>query len=265
MNISSAGYQSASLYQALNSPNDLERFQRPASNPEAISRRPVEQGDEPAGPQGRVTDQKQESSLRPEQREEDDALSKAEERLEKQRVEEERIEVLDLSARDREVRAHEQAHAAVGGQYAGAPQYQFKRGPDGVNYAISGEVSISVSKEATPSETIRKMQIVQRAALAPAEPSPQDRRVAAQAARTMAEAQAELRIQNAEEREAKSVSSEGEDSDDSASVSSASESESSTNDSAAQSRQFAQFTQVVSAIDNASAGLQSGSLLQSFA
>jgi hypothetical protein len=47
---------------------------------------------------------------------------------------------------------------------------------------VSGEVAISTSKIANnPEATITKAQIVRRAALAPAEPSPQDRRVAAQA------------------------------------------------------------------------------------
>ncbi|MEL7393699.1 MAG: putative metalloprotease CJM1_0395 family protein, partial [Pseudomonadota bacterium] len=44
--------------------------------------------------------------------------------------EEEQAQVDELKARDREVRAHEQAHAAVGGQYAGAPSYTFQTGPD---------------------------------------------------------------------------------------------------------------------------------------
>lgn len=97
-----------------------------------------------------------------------------------------------LSARDREVRAHEQAHVAVGGRYAGAPKYQYERGPDGVQYAVGGEVPISTGKEATPQETLIKAQIVRRAALAPAEPSAQDYKVAAQASRLETEARQEL-------------------------------------------------------------------------
>ncbi len=110
------------------------------------------------------------------------------------------LEVInELSARDKEVRAHEQAHAAVGGQYAGAPSYTYERGPNGVRYAVAGEVPIDVGAEATPEETIRKAQIVRRAALAPAEPSPQDRRVAAQASQLEASARQELAIQTREE------------------------------------------------------------------
>ena len=46
------------------------------------------------------------------------------------------------------------------------------------------------------------MEVVKRAALAPAEPSPQDRAVAAQADQTRLKAQAELREQNTEEQQA---------------------------------------------------------------
>jgi len=100
--------------------------------------------------------------------------------------------IQQLEARDREVRAHEQAHAAVGGSLAGAPSYDYQTGPDGKRYAVGGEVSIDVSKESDPEDTIRKMQTVQAAALAPAEPSSQDRKVAAQASRYIAEARIEL-------------------------------------------------------------------------
>lgn len=115
----------------------------------------------------------------------------------KQAVSEEREvqkqdEIRVLAARDREVRAHEQAHAAIGGAFAGAPKYQFERGPDGVNYAVGGEVPIDVSPAATPEATISKMQAVRRAALAPAEPSPQDRRVAQEAIAAEARARQEM-------------------------------------------------------------------------
>jgi len=98
-----------------------------------------------------------------------------------------------LSTLDREVRNHERAHAAVGGQYAGAPRYQYERGPDGVNYAVAGEVSISTGAiSGDPQMTIEKAQIIRRAALAPAEPSSQDRKVAAEASQMEAQARVEL-------------------------------------------------------------------------
>ena len=103
--------------------------------------------------------------------------------------------VRELAARDREVRTHEQAHASAGGAYAGAPKYQFERGPDGVNYAVGGEVPIDVGAAATPEQTIAKAQTIRRAALAPAEPSPQDRQVAQESIRLEAAARQELQIE----------------------------------------------------------------------
>lgn len=111
-------------------------------------------------------------------------------------------QVQQLQTRDREVRAHEAAHAAVGGQYAGSPSYSYQKGPDGRSYAVGGEVSISVSAEPTPEATIRKMEIVRHAALAPAEPSPQDRQVAQAALATKAQAIAELATERSEASEA---------------------------------------------------------------
>ncbi|NMM45730.1 hypothetical protein HH303_14635 [Rhodospirillaceae bacterium KN72] len=106
---------------------------------------------------------------------------------------EEEAIVDDLQQRDAEVRRHEQAHAAVGGQYAGAPSYEYERGPDGQFYAVGGEVSIDTSAiPGDPEATIAKMQQVRRAALAPAQPSAQDRRVATEAQQALVEARAEL-------------------------------------------------------------------------
>ena len=109
-------------------------------------------------------------------------------------------QITELASRDREVRSHEQAHAAVGGSYAGAPTYSFKRGPDGQAYAVGGEVSIDVSPIPNdPAATLRKMEVVQQAALAPAEPSAQDLRVAAQAQVLAAQARSELAALQREE------------------------------------------------------------------
>ena len=101
--------------------------------------------------------------------------------------------VKKLSTLDREVRNHELAHAIVGGKYTGTPHYQYERGPDGINYAVAGEVSISVSAiKGNPELTIEKAQVIRRAALAPAEPSTQDRRVAMEALQMEADAHLEL-------------------------------------------------------------------------
>ena len=59
--------------------------------------------------------------------------------------------------------------------------------------AVSGEVRIETSpSESGPQATIAKARQIQRAALAPANPSSQDRQVAMQAAAMEREAQAEL-------------------------------------------------------------------------
>ena len=98
-----------------------------------------------------------------------------------------------LKQRDTQVRQHEQAHLAAGGQYVrGGASFEYTTGPDGRRYATGGEVSIDVGSERTPEATIRKAQAVRRAALAPAEPSGQDRSVAAQAAQLETKARQEL-------------------------------------------------------------------------
>lgn len=100
--------------------------------------------------------------------------------------------VAQLRTRDQEVRLHEEAHRAAAGPYAGTPSYQYTTGPDGRRYAVGGEVSIDASPvQGNPEATIAKMRIVVRAALAPSQPSAQDRAVAAQAQVLLALAQAE--------------------------------------------------------------------------
>lgn len=115
------------------------------------------------------------------------------------RLSEEEVELVErLQSRDQEVRQHEAAHQAVGGQYAGAASFTYQRGPDGQSYAVGGEVPIDVSPVANdPQATIDKMRVVRAAALAPPEPSQQDRQVAALAMQTMMQAQAELTSERA--------------------------------------------------------------------
>lgn len=104
-------------------------------------------------------------------------------------------QLLQLQSRDQEVRAHEQAHLAVAGPYArGGAAYVYQRGSDGRLYAVGGEVAIDVGKERTPEATIRKMQTVRRAALAPLNPSAADRQIAARASLLLAQAQQELQM-----------------------------------------------------------------------
>ena len=98
-----------------------------------------------------------------------------------------------LQSRDQEVRAHELAHASVGGSATGSPSYTFQVGPDGKKYAVGGEVSVDLSPvSGDPQATISKMQKVYAAALAPANPSSQDNRVAATASKIILQAQTEI-------------------------------------------------------------------------
>lgn len=100
-------------------------------------------------------------------------------------------QVARLKQIEEKVKAHEAAHKAVGGNLAGSASYSYTQGPDGRSYITGGEVQIDMSGGNTPQETISRMQQVIRAALAPADPSGQDRAVAAQAATQMAQAQQE--------------------------------------------------------------------------
>ena len=101
--------------------------------------------------------------------------------------------IIELKQRDAEVRTHESAHSASGGATTGAPSYSFEVGPDGKKYAVSGEVSVDLSKvNGDPLATIAKMQKVHTAALAPAQPSVQDMRVADSATKNIIQAQSEL-------------------------------------------------------------------------
>jgi len=112
-------------------------------------------------------------------------------------------EIVDeLRETDRKVRDHEQAHKSAAGPYAGAVQYETTTGPDGREYAVSGNVSIDASPVPNnPEATIRKMNVVERAALAPAQPSSEDFAVARQAQQTRLQAQEELRKQEQAEQQ----------------------------------------------------------------
>ncbi|MCL1143152.1 putative metalloprotease CJM1_0395 family protein [Shewanella gaetbuli] len=101
--------------------------------------------------------------------------------------------ISELSARDMEVKQHEQAHKAVGGMFAQSPTYTYEKGPDGNRYAVEGEVKIDVSViEGDPLATYNKMQKVYAAAMAPVQPSSADIKVAAEAVQKMNQAKAEL-------------------------------------------------------------------------
>ncbi len=106
---------------------------------------------------------------------------------------EQQAEVKRLKKADQEIRAHEAAHKNAGGQYAGSASYSYTVGPDGQRYATSGEVPIDVAPvKGDPEATLAKLDVVIAAALAPAKPSAQDRKVAAAAIAARNKAQAEL-------------------------------------------------------------------------
>lgn len=113
----------------------------------------------------------------------------------------EQEQVEELKEIDQEVRTHEAAHKNAGGQYASGPTYSYTVGPDGQRYATGGEVQIDTAPvEGDPEATIAKMDVVIAAALAPAKPSAQDRKVAAAATAARNKAQAELLEKNRAER-----------------------------------------------------------------
>jgi len=179
--------------------------QRLQVEPTRPSVSPIEPSDKSQNQESKATDLKeninspknnQSAETKTETRK-DDAIK---DNNEEQYTEAELDVIEQLKARDREVRTHEAAHAAVGGQHAGSPSYSFQRGPDGRSYAVGGEVSISVSPVAgDPEATIRKMDVVRRAALAPSQPSSQDRQVAQEAVSKKTVAQVELSKVAAEE------------------------------------------------------------------
>ncbi|MGH1485118.1 MAG: putative metalloprotease CJM1_0395 family protein [Cellvibrionaceae bacterium] len=195
MNISSSSvYQPTQSSSYLTS--TLPTGRDPLENPGSVLK-PVEETQSPRRNQSAVEAQSPVADASPSS--EETSAKQAQLDAQQEQIEQQQID--QLSARDREVRNHERAHAAVGGQYAGAPRYQYERGPDGVSYAVSGEVSISAGPvSGNPQATIDKAQIVRRAALAPAEPSAQDRSVAAQATQMEAQARVELSVLEREER-----------------------------------------------------------------
>ncbi|TVO75960.1 putative metalloprotease CJM1_0395 family protein [Sedimenticola selenatireducens] len=144
---------------------------------------PATQSVEPIKP-----DKKQEDNSRP-------AVTAADKKAAlKESNSKESRELRSLQARDREVRAHEQAHLSVAGRYAtSGTNLDYQRGPDGQLYAVGGDVKIDTSViPGDPKATELKAETIRRAALAPANPSAQDRKVASQASSMAAEARAEL-------------------------------------------------------------------------
>lgn len=111
-----------------------------------------------------------------------------EEKLEQPEV---KKEIGELKQTEQEVIAHEQAHKAAGAGITGPITYTHTTGPDDQRYITGGEVSLETKSGDTPEDTISILEQVKRAALAPAQPSSQDLRVAASATAQIQQARGE--------------------------------------------------------------------------
>lgn len=98
-----------------------------------------------------------------------------------------------LQARDTTVKAHERAHiSAGGGVILSGAVFTYQKAPDEKLYAIGGEVAIDTAPENEPEATVKKMQLVRTAALAPSDPSATDYSVAATASMLQMHARLEI-------------------------------------------------------------------------
>ena len=112
---------------------------------------------------------------------------------EEELTQQEQREVSELKTTDAEVKAHENAHkAAAAGLSTSAPNYEYETGPDGKKYAVAGDVNVSYQSSSNPEVNLKNAQQLRAAALAPADPSSQDRKVAMQAEREIAQAKQEI-------------------------------------------------------------------------
>jgi len=209
--------------------SERERGRTPAQNNASVDFASISEQAELANTSISEQDQEQNDQERNESQgatQEGESRSNAadgEETTRAQELEHDRI-INQLKSRDQEVRAHEAAHAAVGGSFTGPPSFSYEQGPDGKRYAVGGEVSVDLSSvKGDPRATIAKMQKVHAAALAPVHPSIQDTRVASTATQMILQAQSELLTDlgnKLNENQAKSVnqvnerSAETQDSDD---------------------------------------------------
>ncbi len=202
---SAPGYQPVSAYRKKSAPGS-EAIELLAREPSGSA----ENAGKPAA-EVRLSEAARQALAKPEKSPEDAALesiSSSEEDVATDGLtEEEKKQVAELKARDTEVKAHERAHvAAAGGHTQGGIKYEKQRGPDNKEYAVGGHVSIDTAPvQGDPSATILKAQTVQRAALAPSEPSGADRKVAAAAAHTLRKARTELAAENQQELEESSA------------------------------------------------------------
>ncbi|ATP38892.1 hypothetical protein CSE16_02020 [Solibacillus sp. R5-41] len=100
-------------------------------------------------------------------------------------------EIDQLKLMEREVVAHESAHKAAGANVTGGISYSHATGPDNQRHITGSEVSIHLPSTGESDSTISLLEKVRQAALAPAEPSVQDLRVAASASTQIQQVRAE--------------------------------------------------------------------------
>ncbi|PVZ72240.1 putative metalloprotease CJM1_0395 family protein [Pelagibaculum spongiae] len=185
MNIASIGSDNSALYSSCSANRQLQSQDKSvpavtaeavhqASEEESISKRPVDS----------TKQAEQQSALE----------KKTSKNSPQQQLSQQDLAVVDqLKRRDQEVKTHEQAHISASAGHASSPSFQYEKGPDGRLYAKNGEVSIDTGEiSGDPQATVEKMQAVIQAANAPAQPSAQDRKVAAQASVMLNDAMGEL-------------------------------------------------------------------------
>lgn len=81
---------------------------------------------------------------------------------------------------DADIRSHEQAHATIG-QTTSPISYNYQQGPDGKMYAVGGQVRLDVSIPDDPKAAMHKLDQIQKASIAGAEPSGADMGIATSA------------------------------------------------------------------------------------
>lgn len=125
----------------------------------------------------------------------------------------EQQQLAELKQTDAQVKAHEHAHkSTAAGLTTSGPNYEYETGPDGKKYAVAGDVNVSYQKSSDPEVNLKNAQQLKAAALAPADPSSQDRKVAMQADREIAQARQEImeeQKQTEEEEETSATSAAG--------------------------------------------------------
>jgi hypothetical protein len=115
-------------------------------------------------------------------------------------------QVDELRRADQQVRSAALLQTSVGGSVVTTgPQYSYTTGPDGRRYAVSGSVGFDTAKVLKPQGNIDKGELLQRAALAPPNPSPYDHQVAAVGAGLEADGRSDLLSQKLAQAQAQSA------------------------------------------------------------